>query len=284
MKNTNVNVLTIDLEEWFHIFDESAVSEWGSKDVRIFKNTERILHHLRIKNIRATFLVLGWIARKYPQLVNEISSQGHEIGTHSDHHIPVYIQNRDQFRNDLVSSINALEDVIQKKIEIYRAPGFSIRKENAWAFEELAKQGIIVDLSVFPGALGCGGMAFDDCVHPYVINTQYGPLKELPISVINLFGIRMALYGGGYFRLLPYPFMKMMGRHRSYKMAYFHPRDFDYEQPRIKLKLKKYFKAYVGLKTAFRKFEKLLNEESFTSVTDAVNKIQWSNMKSISSV
>ena len=65
-------------------------------------------------------------------------------------------------------------------------------------------------------------------------------------------------------------------------MTYFHPRDFDPEQPVIDtLPLMRKFKSYVGLSTSFAKFQKLLNDFEFTSVEAANKLIDWNKTRII---
>ena len=66
-------------------------------------------------------------------------------------------------------------------------------------------------------------------------------------------------------------------------MSYFHPRDFDYEQPMLShLPLMRKFKSYYGLKRAFPKFKKWLNDFETVSVLEADSLINWDETKLIS--
>ncbi|MEZ4750333.1 MAG: polysaccharide deacetylase family protein [Bdellovibrionota bacterium] len=38
--------------------------------------------------MRATFFMLGWVAERSPQIVRELESGGHEIGSHGYNHQP----------------------------------------------------------------------------------------------------------------------------------------------------------------------------------------------------
>lgn len=55
----------------------------------------RILDGLDELKIEATFLCLGWIGEEYPHLIREISSRGHEVGSHTHMHGLVNNQRRD---------------------------------------------------------------------------------------------------------------------------------------------------------------------------------------------
>ena len=65
-------------------------------------------------------------------------------------------------------------------------------------------------------------------------------------------------------------------------MTYFHPRDFDANQPVIEnLNFLKKFKSYYGLKNSFSKFSKLIDENEFFSLEEADKSINWEKVKSI---
>ena len=65
-------------------------------------------------------------------------------------------------------------------------------------------------------------------------------------------------------------------------MTYFHPRDFDADQPMIPgLSLARQFKSFVGLNTSYAKLDKLLRTFSFMNVETAANTVNWDSVKSI---
>jgi peptidoglycan-N-acetylglucosamine deacetylase len=49
--------------------------------------TPTILDLLKSHNAKATFFVVGKNARKYPEIVDRIRSEGHDLGCHSDQHL-----------------------------------------------------------------------------------------------------------------------------------------------------------------------------------------------------
>jgi hypothetical protein len=65
-------------------------------------------------------------------------------------------------------------------------------------------------------------------------------------------------------------------------MTYFHPRDFDPEQPVVKsLPILRKFKSYVGLKKSFRKFQHLLDDFEFVNIREADKQIEWDKSRII---
>ena len=69
------NLLTIDVEEWFHLLGIPAVppeDAWGGLETRVVQNTLRLLEILERHQVTGTFFVLGWVAERFPELVREI--------------------------------------------------------------------------------------------------------------------------------------------------------------------------------------------------------------------
>lgn len=274
-----MNILTFDIEEWFHILDNEStktINEWKNFEVRIHANMERIFAILDRTNSKATFFCLGWIAETYPEVIKEIVARGYEIGTHTSMHQLIYEQTQTEFAKDLEHSVKTLEDLTGQKVKYFRAPGFSITENEKWAFEILVKQGIEVDSSIFPTARAHGGFPSYKEPVPSLLKYNGIQLKELPINYTTFVGNPIIFSGGGYFRLFPYPLLKKLTKQSGYVMSYLHPRDFDAGQPVIKeLSLPRKFKSYVGLKGATTKLEKWLIDFEFIDVATAIKTINW---------
>ena len=305
-----MNILTFDIEEWFHILDNEStktINEWKNYEVRIHLNMERIFNILERTNTKATFFCLGWIAETYPGVVKEIVARGYEVGTHTRMHQLVYEQSPAEFEKDLEYSIKTLEDITGQKVKYFRAPGFSITENEKWAFEILVKHGIEVDCSIFPAPRAHGGFPSYKTPTPSIIkltnnrnsnnksSTAPNPqqpippplggvrgglgLLELPINYTTVFNKSIIFSGGGYFRLFPYALIKKWTKQSDYVMSYLHPRDFDAEQPVIKeLSALRKFKSYVGLKKAEHKLEKWLTDFEFVDIGTAVEQINWNKV------
>lgn len=275
-----MNILTFDVEEWFHLLDFDATrgeEQWKSYEVRIYENVDRILRLLEKTDTKATFFVIGWIAKTYPDLVRRIAEK-YEIGSHTMSHQLVWQQSPEAFRQDVDGSVKLLEDITGKKITLFRAPGFSIRQSEGYAFEILAELGITIDCSVFPAAHAHGGMPSCTKDVPSIINYKGVEMKELPIPVKRIFNKPVVFSGGGYFRLIPYPLIKKWTKeHSKYMMAYIHPRDLDAHQPVLEgLSLSRKYKSYVGLKGAEKKLSRYLTDFEFTDIATADGMIDWS--------
>lgn len=280
-----MNILTFDVEDWFHILDNESTKtelEWSSYESRIHQNMELIFTVLDSVNTKATFFVLGWIAEKYPEIVQKICNKGYEIGSHTTYHQLVYEQNKKTFYQDVDRSIKTIEDISGKKVRLFRAPGFSITEKNKWAFEVLYDLGIKIDSSVFPTRRAHGGMSTYGVAEPSILKYNGVKLKEFPINTHSILGISMIYSGGGYFRLLPYSLIKTWTKRDKYVMSYIHPRDLDPGQPMIRdLSTVRKFKSYIGLNTAQNKLKKWLSDFEFIDIKTANSKINWDKVRHI---
>jgi len=280
-----MNILTFDVEDWFHILDNDSTKnekQWMKFESRIHQNMDKIFDILEKHNQKATFFSMGWVARRYPDIIKKIDSLGYEIASHSDMHQLAYELNREAFRQDLEKSVKSIEDVIGKKVRAYRAPGFSLMQENKWVFEELIKNGIEIDCSVFPAKRAHGGFEEFGYAEPAYVEISGEKIKEFPINIYQLFGTNIVFSGGGYFRLLPYFLIKDLMRKSDYVMTYLHPRDFDHEQPVIDgLSSFRKFKSYVGLKGSYNKLEKLIEDFEFIDIDEANRMIDWQNKRKV---
>ena len=72
-------MLSIDVEDYFQVSafeDISPPDSWDSFESRVDRNTEKILEILANFDVKATFFVLGWVARTSPHLVKKNCRDG----------------------------------------------------------------------------------------------------------------------------------------------------------------------------------------------------------------
>jgi len=277
-----MNILTFDVEEWFHLLDFDATrteAEWGKYEVRIYENVDRILDILERTNTKATFFIIGWVAKTYPDVVKKIAAK-YQIGSHTMNHQLVWQQTPEEFRRDVENSVKLLQDITGQQVECFRAPGFSIRESEAWAFDILADLGIKYDCSIFPAHHAHGGMARYGAPMPSLIKHGNVTMKEFPVATKTIMGKKIIFSGGGYFRLAPYWLIKKWSKESGeYLLSYIHPRDLDGGQPMLDgLPLNRRFKSYVGTKGAAEKLRKYLEDFKFTDVKTAAENINWNKV------
>lgn len=280
-----MNILTFDVEEWFHILDHNSTKtekDWIGFEYRLEANIDKIIEILHQYDQKATFFCLGWLTKNHKNIIQKLDQYGYEIATHSNLHQLIYEQKIVEFDSDLEHSIKSLEDITGKKVRAYRAPGFSLKEENRWVFDILLKHGIEIDCSIFPAKRDHGGFENFDSAKPLLIKSNNGTLKCFPMSLGKLLNKNVVYSGGGYFRFIPYQCIRYLMKANNYTMTYFHPHDFDPGRPVIEdLSPIKKFKAHVGLKSALRKLDKLIEEFHFIDIDEADKHVDWSTTKMI---
>lgn len=276
-----MRILTFDIEEWFHLLDNPSTkteNQWEKYEVRIYENVDRILEILERTDTKATFFIIGWVAKKYPDIVKRISEK-YEIGSHTCYHQLVWQQNKKEFKEDLSASIKLLQDISGKPVKYFRAPGFSITTNELWAFEVIKECGIEIDCSIFPAHHAHGGIPSFPKPLPSIIRYNGIELKEFPCVFKNIFGRHIVFSGGGYFRIIPYWLLKKWtSESDEYLLSYIHPRDLDHHQPMLQdLPLKRKFRSYIGIKNAADKLKKWLSDFDFTDIRTVDEKFDWEN-------
>lgn len=266
-------ILTIDLEEWFHLLSVPSVadeSRWATFPNRIQHNTEKLLQILSDTDTRATFFSIGWIGEQYPGIIRQLDALGYEIACQSDRHRLVYTLTPEEFRADTLKAVDHLSGITGKPVTAYRAPGFSITRHTTWAWTILAELGFTTDSSLFPAYRSHGGYPGESHHTPFILETPAGPLHEFPISTFGVGRFRFCWSGGGYFRLMPYPLISSLTRRSTYTMAYLHPRDLDPGQPILPgLSPLRRFQSYYGLAAAEKKLRQWLTDFRFVDLRTA---------------
>lgn len=194
-----VNALTVDVEDWY----QSTYDLEAPISGRVVGNTQALLRLLDESNVRATFFVLGLVCEKYPHLIAEIQSTGHELATHGYSHRPLTGMSRADFTEDLQRSLDLIQDVTGEPVYGYRAPDFSIDAHTLWALEVLVQQGMRYDSSIFPVRNSRYGIqGWYRFPHRIEIDEQ-SAIIEFPLSTLSPNGHAVPFVGGGYSRLLP---------------------------------------------------------------------------------
>ncbi len=284
-----MNVLTFDIEEWYieREYHGDRIEQYRKFDSLL----DRLLDELDELGIKATFFCLGEMARYFPAVVSRINDRGHEIGCHSNRHDWLTKLSRAELAADTEAAICALEDLTGRKVVSYRAPAFSVCKDNAWALEVLASCGIRNDASIFPAARDFGGFPDFAYNEPVTINTGGFTIREFPISPADVIGKKIAFSGGGYFRLFPLGIINRFMRRMDYVMLYFHIGDLsdetksfmsrtEYEEyfkenGSFKNRAVRYFKANTGTRGAMDKLGRLLHSHAYCNLAEANSIIDW---------
>src|SRR5947209_7039008 len=127
--------LSFDVEEHHRIEAAARVEcapELKAKyAVRMNESTRWLLDLLARHGQKATFFVVGEIARSHPDLVRAMTRAGHEVASHSWDHRRVHRFTPETFREDVRASKDALEQAGGEAVIGFRAPTFSVMRETA---------------------------------------------------------------------------------------------------------------------------------------------------------
>ncbi len=237
--NALLNAMSVDIEDWFQVGAFETVidrADWDGLEHRVERNSNEVLDLFEEVGIKATFFTLGWVAERYPKLMQRIVEAGHEVASHGYDHARVFTMTAQQFQDDLKHSRKILEDSSGQAVTGYRAPSFSIDQRTPWAHEILAEQGYLYSSSVAPirhdhyGWAGSPRFAWKPVAGSDLI--------ELPVTTVKVGNRVLASGGGGFFRLLPYvlydrAIRKMHKDDGRGAIFYFHPWEIDPQQPRV---------------------------------------------------
>jgi len=268
------NAFTVDVEDYFQVEGFAGVidrSSWDGFGTRVQANTNALLELLASHGTSATFFVLGWVARKHPEIVREIAASGHEIASHGMSHRLIYTQTPAEFRQETRDSKALLEDLCQKPVIGYRAATYSITRKSLWALDILCEEGFRYDSSIFPMRHDRYGI-HDAEPKPHILTTPGGNrLVEFPISVLRYGKAKIPVAGGGYFRLFPYWLtrwgLRQLNLQNQEFVFYVHPWEIDSAQPRIKdAGLLSRFRHYLNLDRCARRLGQLLSDFEFDTM------------------
>ena len=281
-----MNILSFDIEEWS--LEKDYFGGHKEKYAEYDRLLDHILEHLNTHNIKATFFCLGKIAVDFPYVIKKIEAEGHEIGSHSFAHKWINKMTPTEFREDTRQAVNAIEELIGKKIKSFRAPAFSIGGSNKWAFEILHEFGIENDASIFPGDRDFGGFPNFTEQNPCILEYKGISINEFPIPLYSLpiLHKQIAYAGGGYFRLLPLSFVLKQMKKSEYNMCYFHIEDLlnekapfmnktefeEYfkETGTLPKRISRFIKSNIGRSNALNNLEVLIKQFRFTSIFDYI--------------
>lgn len=269
------NILTFDLEDWYHgnFLEDGPSHGMVPGEDRVVEPTRRILDMLTETGSTATFFVLGEVAAKFPELIREIDARGHEIASHCYEHRLVYLRAREDFARDLQKSVAVLEEIIDKPVIGFRAPYWSIYRENHWVWDILETHGIKYDSSLYPFRTYLyGDNTFPRFRYKIVTAARY-TLEEIPPTTLELFGKRIPFCGGFYFRVLPYRFVRWAIRRvnrveKQPVVFYLHPYEIDKNKPRSSRGFRNNFILHTNVRRAEAKLRRLLNDFDFVAMRD----------------
>lgn len=264
------NILTVDVEDWYQGLEVIPVKDWPRLENRIWAGLTKLLRLLEEAGAKATFFILGYLAKEFPEVVLEIQRRGHEIGTHGYSHKLIYEQGMEEFAKELRASIEIIEGITGNRPLGFRAPFFSITQDSMWAIDAMISEGIVYDSSIFPvwnyryGIPSCQRL-------PHKIKSGNGKeILEIPMSTLRRFGVNIPICGGAYFRIFPYEYIRrgirQLNRQGTPTVFYIHTWELDADHPRIPLPRRISITHYANLRSTESKLKRLLEDFDFTSI------------------
>ena len=229
MANSTISIDWEDFGQQYGKYHFGKVTEpvHGS----IERQTRIMLELLAETNTKATFFILGHLAAFRKNLVKDIAAAGHEMALHGQNHEAMFTLNHQQAKEDITASYKIVTDITGQAVYGYRAPYFSIKKENLWLLEILADTGLTYDSSIFPMELpryGIAGFSPYDTLYKLPNGKE---IVELPMTTASFMNRTWPVAGGGYIRLMPEVLIKRVFKNfeksRKDSMIYMHPYEFD---------------------------------------------------------
>ncbi|MBV1920998.1 MAG: DUF3473 domain-containing protein [Pseudomonadales bacterium] len=268
-----MNAMTIDVEDYFQVsaFEHKFnPNNWDDILPRVEANTHKLLDLFSENDAKATFFTLGWVAKRFPDLVKRIADEGHEVASHGTMHQRATDQTEAVFKKDVGDAKRLLEDLTGKPVLGYRAPSFSFTKGNEWVYDVLESEGYQYSSSVYPVVHDHYGIP-DAPRFKYATHTA---IAEIPLSTLQCFGKNIPISGGGYFRLYPYLFTQyairaFQSKEQEPYIFYLHPWEVDSLQPRVQgISAKTRFRHYLNLKRVEHRLQRMLKDFEWGSMAD----------------
>jgi len=273
--------MTVDVEDYFHVAALSgAISrdDWDIQEYRAEASTRRLLDVFGKQGLKATFFILGWVAKRSPGLVREIQAAGHEVACHGMSHKLIYTQTPEEFCQETRDSKALLEDITGEAVLGYRAATYSITSKSMWALDIIREAGFKYDSSIFPIRHDLYGVPDSPHVPNSFTTPKGAKIVEFPISTVPMFGVVLPIAGGGYFRIFPYWLTRTGLRKLNRELQrpfvfYLHPWEVDPEQPVINAGWRSKFRHYTNLGRTEQRLGKLVSEFDFAPMRDVLQQL-----------
>jgi polysaccharide deacetylase family protein (PEP-CTERM system associated) len=268
-----LNILGIDFEEWFHPQLIQEVLKHQTKSFEIIQGIDKIIEFLGKHKTSATFFMVGEILENFPDILDKILDNGHEIGFHTMYHSRLDSKN---FQEKFSRELDKFSMLTDNKSKGFRAPTFSLNKKSSWVIDTLEQHGYVYDSSIVPAKTNLYGTP-NAPKKPYRITSDSltsdnpkGKIIEFPLMVTNFLGKIIPAGGGFYLRTLPFGItqkaLRIYDKDNMPGVFYIHSWELTPEyMPKIKLSIKNNFITYHNLDKVMERMDVLLSNFQFTS-------------------
>jgi len=271
------NIMTVDMEDIYHSqssYNFSHKSSLVEERNRVERSTEITLDLFDRSKSKGTFFIVGEMAERYKDIVEEVAKRGHHIGTHSHLHKLVHTLTRKEFMFDLKKSIDILQDITNQNIDAFRAPAWSFKSgKTDWFWDVLNICGIRYDSSIFPTK----NFLYGQPEAPRFINSVQHNIIEIPPSTVQVLDYNIPFSGGFYLRFLPQIIIDWSVKHINNSnqpvISYFHPWELDPTADKVTELMDKgyylrYFIMHYNIKSTEKKLDILMKKNIFCSISD----------------
>jgi polysaccharide deacetylase family protein (PEP-CTERM system associated) len=207
-----------------------------------------------------------------------VAGLGHEVASHGDVHRRLFGSDRLEFARNIKASKARLEDLAGREVAGFRAPEFSVTPKTLWALDVLREAGFVYDSSVYPIRFhDVYGMP-DAPTSPYLLSNG---LVEFPLATARMFGARVPVGGGGYFRLYPVSMTRALLRRINDRgdpaMFYLHPYEIGSTVPRVDgLSPYRRFRHYYNIDRGRHRLARLLESFAFAPAIEVLSDLPLS--------
>jgi polysaccharide deacetylase family protein (PEP-CTERM system associated) len=263
---TVANILTFEVEDRFHV-DNPDIEPVNSRS-RIIPLIMHLLDLLDEQKATATFFVLGWVARRFPEVVALIDSRGNEVASHGFTHGDIRKMPLARFKSDLVRSRETLEEIISRPVYGYKTAVSCLEREHLGYYGAIAEAGYRYDCSLHASGPRMEGLR----PFPIKIDEQKS-IIALPQSYRRKLGVSFRF--GENLRILPAWFgfnsIKNLNEKGFPAMINFKLWEFDMHQPRSAGSDLIKFPKYGNLNIAEEKLTRLLEIFRFSNCSDILD-------------
>jgi polysaccharide deacetylase family protein (PEP-CTERM system associated) len=224
MGNKKFAVLSMDIEDWYHLDYLSGKNL--NKSYSMLDGLTNYIDLLNKYDVKTTFFTLSELSDIAKESILYAVKCGHEIACHGKSHVRPILLDIDTFTKDIIEAKNKLSELIGKEVVGYRAPCYSIDRQR---YDAVIRAGFKYSSSkiAFNEHPLYGKLELDDFEKPMQGIYSKDGFYEFELSTKKFMGRNIPVSGGGYIRILPWTFMKPMIlgflKHAEVYVLYIHP-------------------------------------------------------------
>lgn len=233
MKTDRVAILSMDVEDFWDLAYMPRQAALNSEKTML-DGLDWFLSFCDSRNVKSTLFCLLTRARDLKRDLRDAVDAGHEIGLHGlTHQLPLTISTA-VFREQVDAAKKELEDMLGVEVNGYRAPCFSLDRERLQILIDL---GFKYDSSLIDNSHHPLYGSIDLCDFSKISEIVYyrDNFFEFGLPSTEILGRQVPISGGGYLRLLPWYFYKLLFqsyiKENEYMAFYLHPFEFSSSSP-----------------------------------------------------